>query len=49
LAHERRPIVHRNLTAYPTAPWAGQQLREAFPVDQFLRYPLRDPKALFRG
>jgi hypothetical protein len=34
LAHDRRRILHFNVTALPTAEWAGQQLREAFPFDQ---------------
>lgn len=47
LAHDRRRIVHCNVTAHPTAEWTGQQLREAFPFDQLRRYLLRDRDAIF--
>jgi len=47
LAHDRRRIVHCNVTAHPTAKWTGQQLREAFPFDQLPRYLLRDRDAIF--
>jgi putative transposase len=47
LAHDRRRILHFNVTAHPTAEWAGQQLREAFPFDQRPRYLLRDRDAIF--
>src|SRR5215467_13827063 len=47
LAHDRRRIVHFNVTAHPTAEWTGQQLREGFPFDQLPRYLLRDRDAIF--
>ncbi len=47
LAHDRRRILHFNVTAHPTAEWAGQQLREAFPFDQLPSYLLRDRDAIF--
>src|SRR6266852_5757036 len=47
LAHDRRRIVHCNVTAHPSAEWTGQQLREAFPFDQLPRYLLRDRDAIF--
>ncbi len=47
LAHDRRRIVHCNVTAHPTAEWTGQQLREAFSFDQLPRFLLRDRDAIF--
>ena len=31
ISHERRALVHLNVTAHPTAGWVWQQLREATP------------------
>ena len=31
IEHERRKILHCNVTPHPTAEWIVQQLREAFP------------------
>jgi hypothetical protein len=43
LTHDRRRILHLNVTARPTAAWAAQQIREAFPGDGTEpRYLLRD-------
>ena len=47
LAHDRRRILHFNVTPHPTAQWTGQQLRNAFPFQQFPRYLLRDRDAIF--
>jgi transposase InsO family protein len=47
LAHERRRIVHFNVTAHPTTEWTAKQLREAFPFDQVPRYLLRDRDCIF--
>src|SRR5207302_1318762 len=47
LAHDRRRILHFNVTTHPTADWTGQQLREAFPFAQLPRYLLRDRDAIF--
>jgi transposase InsO family protein len=47
LAHDRRRILHFNVTTHPTAEWTGQQLREAFPFVQLPRYLLRDRDAIF--
>ena len=47
LAHQRRRVVHFNVTAHPTAEWSAQQLREAFPFDPIPRYLLRDRDKIF--
>ncbi len=42
LRHERRQVVHFNVTENPTAQWTAQQMVEAFPFDTAPRYLLRD-------
>ena len=47
--HARRRIRHVNVTAHPNAAWVIQQLREAFPFDETLRYLVLDRDSIFRG
>jgi putative transposase len=47
LAHDRRRILHFNVSRHPTAEWASQQLRESFSFDQVPRYLLRDRDRIF--
>jgi putative transposase len=49
LAHERRRIIHFNITEHPTAQWTAQQIVEAFPWDTAPRYLLRDRDAIYSG
>jgi len=42
LHHERRRIVHFDVTAHPTALWIKQQITEAFPWDTAPSYLIRD-------
>ena len=42
LAHERRRVLHFNVTEHPTAEWTAQQIIEAFPEDAVPRYLIRD-------
>jgi hypothetical protein len=41
LEHERRRILHINVTDTPTAQWTAQEIVEAFPWDTAPRYVLR--------
>lgn len=42
LCHERRRVVHFNVTAHPTERWTAQQVVEAFPYQEAPRYLIRD-------
>jgi putative transposase len=47
LRHDRRQVVHFDVTAHPTADWVRQQIREAFPFDEAPRYLIRDNDGVF--
>jgi transposase InsO family protein len=42
IAHNRRRILHFNVTRHPTSEWVAQQLREAFPYDSVPGYLIFD-------
>jgi hypothetical protein len=47
MAHDRRRIVHVNVTEHPTSAWTAQQLVDAFPEDSAPRYLLRDRDSIY--
>jgi transposase InsO family protein len=48
LSHDRRRILHVNVTAHPTAEWTAQQITEAFPGDAAVpRYLHRDRDSVY--
>jgi putative transposase len=47
LVHERRRVIHFNITEHPSAAWTAQQVLEAFPWDEAPRYLLRDRDRLY--
>ena len=47
LCHERRRIVHVNVTAKPTERWTAQQIVEAFPYETTPLYMIRDRDSIY--
>ncbi len=47
LRHDRREIVHFNVTEHPTARWTAQQIVEALPFDTPPRYLVRDRDRIY--
>jgi len=47
LAHDRRRVLHFNVTDHPTAAWTAQQILEAFPFETVPKYLLRDRDAIY--
>jgi putative transposase len=47
LAHDRRRVVHFNVTEHPTARWTGEQIIQAFPDVTEPRFLLRDRDRIY--
>jgi len=47
ISHDRRRILHCNVTRHPTSAWISQQLREAFPDDAAPKYLIFDRGSQF--
>lgn len=49
ISHDRRRILHYNVTRHPTTGWVAQQIREAFPYDSAPRFLIMDREHTFQG
>ena len=49
IAHDRRGILHCNVTRHPSTAWVAQQLRDAFPYDSAPKYLILDREHTFHG
>jgi len=47
MSHDRRRILHFNVTTSPSAQWTAQQLLEAFPYEAAPRFLLHDRDSIF--
>ncbi|MBL9139243.1 MAG: transposase [Verrucomicrobiales bacterium] len=47
--HERRMVVHWNITESPTTAWTAQQVVEALPFDSAPDYLVRDRDSIYGG
>ena len=47
LRHERRELLHINVTDHPSAVWTAQQIIAAFPDDSAPKFLLRDRDAIY--
>jgi putative transposase len=47
LAHDRRQVLHFNVTEHPTAAWTAQQIIETFTDETAPRYLLRDHDQIY--
>ncbi len=49
MSHDRRRIIHFNVTDSPTSAWTARQLLEAFPFETAPRFLVRDNDSIFGG
>jgi putative transposase len=47
LTHDRRRVLHFNVTEHPTAAWTAQQIIEAFPDETVPHFMLRDRDQIY--
>ena len=47
IQHDRRRLVHFNVTEHPTAEWTARQIVEAFPFETAPKYLLRDRDRIY--
>jgi transposase InsO family protein len=47
LAHDRRRVLHFNVTEHHSAAWTAQQIVEAFPEDSAPKYMIRDRDGIY--
>ena len=47
LRHDRRQVVHFNVTTTPYAEWSAQQISNAFPYEKAPRFLLRDRDGIY--
>jgi hypothetical protein len=47
IQHDRRRLVHFNVTAHPTAEWSARPIIEAFSFETAPRYLLRDRDSIY--
>jgi putative transposase len=47
LAHDRRRVLHFNVTEHPSAVWTAQQVVEAFPEDSAPGFMVRDRDGIY--